>query len=821
MERAFILDATYRIEAGCPVVHLFGVAEDGHSIVMRDRRVRPSFFLAAADLGRAQPILEAAQRAPGAEFPRVGADSWQTMQGDPAVEIFTALPADVPPLREALRSAGIECHEADIPFVTRYLIDRGIRGSLAIEGTWRTGRRVARIYDDAELTPAGFDPVLSVLALDLETDPSANDVYSFALYGHLPLGGRVAEVHAVLPDGASEPPPAVETSRGAAPCYYHRNEAELVRTLLRRVHEIDPDVLTGWNLIGFDLGVLERACRRHGLPFFLGRADLPCRIRPAVESWMTARATVPGRAVLDGLDLVRGAFIRLDDYSLDTAARTLLGEGKVLAAEDRAAEISRIYREDLAHFLLYNLTDVRLVIEIIEKLDLVTLAVRRSRLTGLPVDRGGASIASFDILYITALHRQRIAAPSVHGHDVPLLTPDADDDLAGVGEGEIEPAPIGGYVLDSVPGIHANVWLCDYRSLYPSIILTFHIDPLGHAQARRILATQEPAAPCVVRAPNGAAFLRSGGILPEILRELFPQREDARRRGDRITSTAIKILMNSFYGVLATPRCRFHSTEVSNAITTFGQQILLWTKAELERGGYPVIYGDTDSVFAVSGIKEPEPAEEQGVAVTAALNAALTDWVRAQYDLESHLHLEYERCYLKFFMPSQRHRHEGSKKRYAGLVATPAGRELVATGLELVRRDWTVLAKDFQRHLLIRILEGEPVDEFITAFVRDLRAGRRDGDLVYRKALRKPLEAYGKTTPPHVKAARLMAGRHGRVVRYVITREGPQPVGWVTAPLDYEHYVEKQLRPIADAILVHVGMSFDEIAGSGGQLGLL
>jgi len=138
-----------------------------------------------------------------------------------------------------------------------------------------------------------------------------------------------------------------------------------------------------------------------------------------------------------------------------------------------------------------------------------------------------------------------------------------------------------------------------------------------------------------------------------------------------------------------------------------------------------------------------------------------------------------------------------------------------------VRRDWTVLSKDFQRHLLMRVFEDQPIGDFVKEFLRELRDGEKDGDLVYRKALRKPLAEYGKTTPPHVKAARLIPGKPGRLISYVMTTEGPQPVGYLTAPLDYEHYVEKQLRPIGESILQHVGRSFDEFLGKGDQLGLL
>jgi DNA polymerase II len=806
MDRGFILEATYRIEGGAPVVHLFGVTEEGASFVVRDTRVRPSFFIASADLPGAEPILQRLRGGGPSPFPRVGEGHWRTLEGDAATEIFAAIPSDVPPLREALRAGGVECHEADLPFVTRYLVDRGLRAALGMDGPWQPGRRVARVYQDVELRPEAYDPRLRVLSLDIETDPAALQVWSFALYGRFPLGGRAAEVHAVRPGGRSEAPDSLETAFGEAACHYHRDERELLRALTRRVREIDPDVLTGWNVVGFDLLVLERAFRRHEIPFFLGRADLACRIRPANEPWATSRATVPGRAVLDGLDLVRGAFVRLDDYSLETASRTLLGEGKVMTAEDRGEEIARMYRDDLPRFLLYNLTDARLVTEILEKLELVSLAARRSHLTGLPIDRVGASIAAFDSLYLAELHRRGFVAPSV------ARSPDGEDPGRPA---EDEDAAIGGYVLESRPGIHENVWVFDYRSLYPSIILTFNLDPLGHALAKR------EANASWIQAPNGAVFPRGEGILPAILRRLIPERAEALRRGDRTASLAIKILMNSMYGVLATPRCRFHSTAVSNAITTFGHTVLLWTRDRLEAMGHPVIYGDTDSVFALSGIADGHAAQERGREVAGELNRSLTDWVRERYDLESHLQLQFERLFVELLMPSLRHAREGSKKRYAGLVETGAGRQLVAVGLELVRRDWTVLAKDFQRHLLEKVLAGEAVEEFIVRFVRDLRAGRRDGDLVYRKALRKPLEAYGRTTPPHVKAARLMEGRHGRVISYVMTTEGPQPATMRRAPFDYEHYIEKQLAPIADAILVHIGLRFDEIAGKGGQLGLL
>ena len=103
---------------------------------------------------------------------------------------------------------------------------------------------------------------------------------------------------------------------------------------------------------------------------------------------------------------------------------------------------------------------------------------------------------------------------------------------------------------------------------------------------------------------------------------------------------------------------------------------------------------------------------------------------------------------------------------------------------------------------------------------RSLRAGKLDDQLVYRKALRKPLDSYTASTPPHVAAARRMSGRPGRVIRYVITTAGPEPAGERRSPLDHEHYVQKQVRAVAAPVLEQLGLEFDRVVGDDTQLRL-
>jgi len=145
---------------------------------------------------------------------------------------------------------------------------------------------------------------------------------------------------------------------------------------------------------------------------------------------------------------------------------------------------------------------------------------------------------------------------------------------------------------------------------------------------------------------------------------------------------------------------------------------------------------------------------------------------------------------------------------------------VVFTGMETVRRDWTALAKRVQQELYERLFTDRPVEEYLKEMVAAVRAGEHDDLLVYRKALRKDLKEYTASTPPHVAAARKMSKRPGWIVSYVMTTGGPEPLGEVVSPIDHEHYVQKQIRPVAEPVLELLHLDFDAIAGDDRQMEL-
>jgi DNA polymerase II len=787
--RGFILQASYRVMPDAqgrraPVVQLYGRLENGQSFLVRDDRQRPHFYVRATDAAKA------AQLRAGHQSPT----DRRTFDGDPVVRIEVEVPSDVPPLRDRLHGSGIETFEADVRFATRYLIERGIKGGCEIEGETAPVSAaaaagvggLARIFDNPVVRPADVSAEPRVLSFDIETDSKGERLLAISLFAP-----GIAEV--LIVDGSDRAMPERATR-----C---PTELAALDLFAERLRAFDPDVITGWNIIDFDLSVLEGIAARLGYPMHLGREPGAMRIRKAEGYFGSGQATISGRLVLDGIDLLRGAFVRMDDYSLDAVAREVLGEGKAVAgdARDRLGEIVHNYKHDLAAFALYARTDARLAYQIVEKLRLVELAFARSRLTGMTPDRVAASIASFDFLYLTELERVRIVAPSVRGSDA-----------------RVHVAQQGGHVLEPVTGLHANVWVFDFKSLYPSLIRTFNIDPVGYV-SDQASAEDLASAGDLIDTPGGK-FRRPPAILPRLLDELFPRREAAKKRHDDVAAHAIKILMNSFYGVLGTSACRFYNPALANAITGMGKHMLLWSKSWFEAAGFKVLYGDTDSLFVSSAGADPIDAGRRARDLVLSLNRDLTRYIESRWRRESRLELEFEKLYLRLFLPRARHSTRGASKRYAGWLNGDGTEGVEFVGMEVVRRDWTALAKRVQRELYQRLFTDQPVDAYLAEIVNRVRKGELDDELVYHKNLRKDAEEYTATTPPHVAAARKSSRPLGRSIRYLVTTAGAEPLDNLTHPIDREHYVEKQVRPVAEPVLETLGLDFEQVIGDTRQI---
>ena len=799
LESGFLLHVFQRNQGDRTLVFAVGRLESGETFALADHEQRPAFYVREGD-------AEAVRQAAGAKDD-VGLEqtSWTTMDGEAVVRVAANRVQRLRALSDKLYEREIRTYEADVVFARQYLMDRGLRGSVRICGPWRPGTGVDRVYTNPTLQPGDWMPALSVLILDIETLPDASEVLAISFVGmQIPSAtdtgtdqdssdlraesvDQIAEIH-IVGEPADDDPPAL---------HCHADERLLLEAAAARVRAIDPDILSGWNLVDFDLPVLQRRCRALGVPFNLGRSNDASWYREG-EIWGASRMVVYGRQVLDALHLIRTTPQRFDDYRLGTVARSVIGRGKTVEAssdESMPERIMQAFREDRSGFCEYCLEDSRLVRDILRHEGLIELSLRRSLLTGLPLERAWGSVAAFDFLYIGELHQRGMVAPT---NDVDRMR------LGGAH---------GGLVMLSVVGLYRHIFVFDFKSLYPSIIRTFNIDPLSHIRARsagtgqddgpRPAATEE-----AIIAPNGAAFDRDKGILPGLLERFFSSRDQAKSEGDQLASHAYKIVMNSFYGVLATGSCRFAEEQLAGAITGFGHYVLKWVRQRLEEAkGAEVLYGDTDSLFIDMHLPDAIGVEEalaRGRELCCWLNDELTAHVSDCFTLPSYLELEFEKYYTRFFLPPTRGSGDrGRAKGYAGLLCdSPASSQLEIIGMEAVRRDWTDLAHQLQRDLLEKLFGDTPVVQIesrVLEWIDSVRRGERDGELVYHKSLRKPLASYTSSNPPHVVAARQLPNPSG-TIHYLMTVEGPQPLGHVNARLDYEHYIEKQTWPIVRTI---------------------
>jgi len=562
-KKAYLLNTFSQSPKGQLIIFGIGKLSNGETFGFVDRQMESYFYFRDKDFRQAQSSIDKAQVL-------WCSTDFQTMADEPLIKVFGKNHSSLQTLAKDLEQKHIEVFEADIPITKRYLIDRGIRGTIQLDGDWKPGKEVDWVVYNPVIQFDNQEPELSILSIDIETNSEVSLITAVSMIGEGPLlKDRIETVFVVGPEIENE----------ASPIECFSDEKALLREFTARMRAVDPDIITGWNVIDFDFKVLEERFKVHQIPFRLGRSIDNCYYR-ASEFWGSSRVIIPGRQVLDAMHLVRFTLKRYNDYRLETVAQSTLGRGKLLktaASGNMADHIQKTFIEDRHLFAEYCLEDARLVLEILEKEDLIRLTLQRGLLTGLSLEQAWGSVAAFEFLYFSELYQRKRVAPN------PKPALDSE-----------EGAP-GGYVFAPQVGLHTNIFVFDFKSLYPSIIRTLNIDPLAMAQAVR---KKDQA---VITTINGVRFARERGILPEMLDVFFNRRAAAKAKGNDLASYTYKIVMNSFYGIFGTRNCRFASNKIVGSITYFGAYLLRWCRDLFEKEGYTVLYGDTDGCWFSKG----------------------------------------------------------------------------------------------------------------------------------------------------------------------------------------------------------------------------
>ena len=763
--KGFIVYPTYETIDNETIIQLYGKLENGQSFVTLNK-IKPYFYIKEKELKKIEKLLSKY------ETEKI---NFTDFNEEKVVKISALNQVDLNKLNLAIHKK-IDVYEADIKPHLRFMIDKNILGTIEIKEDYQSQERINRVYHEPKISSAeSYFPRLKIISIDTESDKKTGKLFCIGVYTE------------------NEKKVFMITNQKLKNTVSCKNEEECLKKFKEEIIKIDPDIITGWNLIDFDLVYLKNLYAKHKIPFNIGRNNDNLRIRIESNFFRASSAEITGRQILDALNLIRDSFIKeaptikhaeFETYTLEDVSQAFLKTGKLIKGKSRHEEIESLYWKNTVecHQKLadYNLKDCELVYKILEKTKIIDLAVERSQLTGLPLDRITGSIAAFDSLYLRKAKSKNLVCPTTK---------------FGLKEERIK----GGYVASTNPGIYNNVLILDFKSLYPSIIKTFNIDPASYLEKKEKNA---------IESPNKAYFKNNEGILPEIIGTLQEAREKAKREKRELSSYAIKIIMNSFFGVLASPNCRFFNLKIANAITHFGQFIIKLTAKEIEKLGYKIIYSDTDSVFVETNL-EKERANQLGKEIQDHIDIFYKEYVKKNYNRNSYLELEFEKQYISLMIPKLRGQEKAAKKRYAGLVEKNGKEEVEIVGLEAIRGDWTEAAQEFQKELLIKLFHREEIAQFIKFYIKKIEEGKLDEKLIYKKSIRKDLKKYIKTTPPHVKAARQLDKLDSNIIQYYITTEGPEPIQKLRHKIDYVHYIEKQIKPIANQILTLFDKDFD------------
>ncbi len=656
-----ILTASYRREGPQeePVIELFGRTRHGESIVAEYRGFKPYFYAVRPS----QVLLNYLQR--DSEVLKVETVELE-VQGrkTPCAKVTLQHPWKTPEYRERARKHGSEVMAADIPFAHRFMYDFDLAACVRVHGAPSTGKYTTELVVKAErFEPCEpFNPPLRVVSFDIEntiTDPTI-----------LCLGLAWRERGELKTD--------ILTG----------SEKEIIRGFIEFISKSDPDVITGYNIDGYDLPILEQRAKAHGIMSLALSRDGQGISNIGERFWRAH-----GRIIADAWWAVK-LELHPKQETLDAVGKWLLGEGK--------QDVDRVHMDDewarnREKVLEYCKKDAELALRILEKVARLDKAMDLAIVSKLPVDDTFNSRTStmIDSILIRAADRERVAVPMTR---------------SGSGGKSIE----GGYVHTLDPGLYEWVIALDFSSMYPSIIIEKNICFTTLSESGTI------------ESPIGVRFLNAQqrvGLLPRILGDLMVQRREVKTRMKaeadpekreyyRRLQDAVKILMNAFYGVLASSFYRFTNPQIGASITAFARENIKSVISQLEADGVRVIYSDTDSIFLESPRKDKEGSVDFGRKV-------------AERFTTTNVNMELERVFRTFFS-------HGKKKRYAAKTAWPVDDELIVRGYEIRRTDAFDLQSESQKRVFDRVLENdiEGAVRLAKEIVNEIKAGHLPPDMV-------------------------------------------------------------------------------------------
>lgn len=797
-----------------PVMHIKGRAEGGTRVHVKVHGVRPYFYVPADEL---DDELENDDKVTGVD------KGYENVQGKRMVKVYTRIPGDVPKLR-----GDYDHHEADILFPNRFMIDAGIEGSITLPQRHATPEPTDIHVDD--IGDADYDQETRVCYCDIEVDDSKGfpdqeraerRVISITVYDNY-----LEDYQIFLYD-----PDFRHVTHEEAKVRQFETEVGMLRGFMEYMHTRDFDAIAGWNFTDFDSRYLVNRLEylnNHKDVEAIKKSDLSPLGSAYDDGWFGAK--IKGIAVFDLLRAYKNLqFTELDSYSLEDVAQAELGTGKV----DHEENLYTLWQEDPQQLVDYNVKDVKLTVLLDEEQEIIKFYEEIANYVGGRTAECVDASKAVDIKILRAVNGV-FAVPSAKNVD-----------------GE---AFEGAQVFDPITGVKENVVVLDLASLYPMSMKTINAGP----------ETKDPEGELV--APNGVRFSNNeDAIVVEIIDELLETRQKYKDLRDEHPpnskqyaiydrkQTAVKVVMNTLYGVMGWDRFRLYDEDVGSAVTAVGREVIRFTEKVVEEMGYEVTYGDTDSVMIELGPDVTvEEAKEVAFELEEQINERYDDFAKEELNADEHFFdIEFEKLYRRYFQA-------GKKKRYAGHIVWKEGKDkddIDTVGFETERSDYSQAAKDILEQVLEIIVRGGTLDDVsshVRSEIEKLKNGEYDPDYWgIPSSVTKNFDNYDSPTlavraskyanealdagiqpgdkPKMMYVERIMPDEDGNMPHKQppSTAEGNMAVCWMnyndipdSFRWDWKTYVEKQIQGPIQRVLAGTDWSWSEVITGDRQPGL-
>ena len=797
-----ILDIDYAAINGKVVIRVTVKGQDGKTYDLIDDDFKPYFYFVPSGEADSDSILKMSTSDGARKITPVKVEEDEkSLLGKPTrlFRIYMETPSDIPKFSSYMMRYG-KCYEYDIPFSRRYGIDKDVTplhvyrfsasktpdyikldgmsflneiGELSLNTLWFD----IEVYNPLEVPRENVDPVIMLSYKYVAGGKEGEGVITFKKIDR----------------------PFVEVVK---------DETALINRFVEIVNQLDIDVISGYNSANFDIRYMIARAKALGIDFNLSRGHGDTRIE---RHGLVDKVKIGGRVHVDMYLVIKfvsvvGAaehLLKLNSYTLKNVYEAISEDKKISVEKKSIWKLWDGDKEDLELLAEYNLNDSYALMKVYNTF--IPIMIELSRTTGNVLSDVSVSTTGQLVEYLLMRYARRYSE----------VIPNKPSEYEI--EDRLKNPIIGAYVKTPDPGIYEHLAIFDFRGLYPSIIISHNIDP----------STLCTDCKDYFESPTGSRFDKNRkGISPMILELLINQRKEVKKAykkdpnniflGSR--SQALKITANSFYGYLGYARSRWYSRDCASSVTAWGRQYIAKTIEEAEKAGLKVIYGDTDSIVVLLGDK----TDEEALAFMKAFNASLP----------GAMELELEDFFVRAVFVGKKHEKDpaGAKKKYAML--STSGR-IKIRGFELVRRDWSKIARDTQRNVLETILKegsAEKAANIVKDVVQRLRSGTVPlSELAISTQLRKGIDKYDSKSPELSAAKKAVeAGVKSKdevehaVISYVITSHGGSvsdkaELEEMAKDYDADYYINSQVMPAVMKILKELNYNEDELKNLGKQ----